>query len=129
MIAIDTNVIVRFLTQDDEVQYKKACRLFNREELFIPDTVILETEWVLRFAYGFSPSEIVEAFRKLFGIANVHVENGLKVARVIAEHWQGLDFADSFHLANSEQLSELVTFDERFVKQAKGLSSCRVRKA
>lgn len=127
MIAIDTNVVVRFLTQDDNAQYKKAFRLFNKEDLFIADTVILETEWVLRFAYNFAPAEIVEAFRKLFGLTNVHVENGLRMAKVIGWHEQGLDFADSFHLANSEQFSDLVTFDEKFIKQAKDKSSCRVR--
>ena len=55
MIAIDTNIVVRFLTQDDEQQYQKSLKLFQEQELFISDTVILETEWVLRFAYEFKP--------------------------------------------------------------------------
>jgi len=53
MIAIDTNIIIRFLTHDNERQYKKAFSVFNSQEIFIPDTVILETEWVLRYAYSF----------------------------------------------------------------------------
>lgn len=44
MIAIDTNIIVRFLTRDDEKQYKKAYTVFQQNEIFIPDTVVLETE-------------------------------------------------------------------------------------
>ena len=45
MITIDTNVIVRFLTRDDEVQYQKAYQVFaSSEQIFIPKTVILETE-------------------------------------------------------------------------------------
>lgn len=56
MIAIDTNIVVRFLTQDDPAQFKQAARLFRETELFIAESVLLETEWVLRFAYGFSPS-------------------------------------------------------------------------
>ena len=44
MIAIDTNISVRFLTHDDAVQYKKAYKLFNEHDVFIADTVILETE-------------------------------------------------------------------------------------
>ena len=43
MISIDTNVIVRFLTQDDPVQFKKSRALFKNHEIFITDTVILET--------------------------------------------------------------------------------------
>ncbi len=53
MDAVDTNVIVRLLTQDDELQYQKSLEIFQMKNIFIPDTVILETEWVLRFAYKF----------------------------------------------------------------------------
>ena len=51
MIAIDANIIVRLLTKDDDKQYQKAYRLFEQHPIFISETVILETEWVLRFAY------------------------------------------------------------------------------
>ena len=47
MVAIDTNIIVRLLTRDDESQYKKVLALFKKHDIFIADTVILETEWVL----------------------------------------------------------------------------------
>ena len=48
--AIDTNIIVRLLTGDDASQCQQARHIFESHEVFIPDTVILETEWVLRFA-------------------------------------------------------------------------------
>jgi len=57
IIAIDTNIIVRFITRDDELQYQQSLELFKNKNIFIPDTVILETEWVLRFAYKFKPLE------------------------------------------------------------------------
>lgn len=63
MVAVDTNVIVHLLTQDDEQQYTKSLKLFQEQDIFIPDTVILEAEWVLRFAYQFKPDEICRAFR------------------------------------------------------------------
>lgn len=44
MISVDTNIIIRFLTQDDAKQYKKAFSIFNTQEVFISDIVILETE-------------------------------------------------------------------------------------
>jgi len=128
VIAIDTNIVVRFLTEDDPMQFKQAAKLFNEAELFIPDSVILETEWVLRFAYRFSPAEIVSAFRKLLGLPSIHVDNNGKIAKVLEWHEHGLDFADAFHLANSDILSELITFDSKFVQRAKGKSSCQVRK-
>ena len=45
-------------------QFQKSLKLFQEKEIFICNTVILETEWVLRFAYKFSPSEIYQAFTK-----------------------------------------------------------------
>lgn len=66
MISVDTNIIVRFLTHDDDKQYKKAFKIFNSNEIFIADTVILETEWVLRYAYKFSSENICNAFINLF---------------------------------------------------------------
>lgn len=44
MIAVDTNIIVRLITKDDEIQYQKSLELFKNNNIFIPDTVILETE-------------------------------------------------------------------------------------
>ena len=128
MIAIDTNIVVRFLTQDDAAQYQQAAELFRKAELFIPESVLLETEWVLRFAYGFSPPDVVTGLRKLLGLANLHVDDAGKIARVLDWHEQGLDFADALHLASSNALSELITFDSKFVQRAKAKSHCLVRK-
>ncbi|MEE2001346.1 type II toxin-antitoxin system VapC family toxin [Alkalimonas sp. MEB108] len=128
MIAIDTNIIVRLLTKDDAVQYAASLQLFEAEQIFIPDTVILETEWVLRFAYDFEPQQICAALRKLFGLPNVALSNPYLMAQVLDWHQQGLDFADAFHLAQSQQLPTFKTFDEKLIKAAKNLSSCVVQK-
>ena len=127
MVAVDTNIIVRFLTQDDELQYQKSLEIFQKQNVFIPDTVILETEWVLRFAYRFKPVEICEALRKLFGLPNVHLNNVNLVAQSLQWHEAGLDFADAFHLANSQNHTQFYTFDEKFIKRAKGLTTCEVQ--
>ncbi|MDF5732647.1 MAG: type II toxin-antitoxin system VapC family toxin [Rhizonema sp. PD38] len=101
MVAVDTNIIVRFLTQDDELQYQKSLEIFQTQNVFIPDTVILETEWVLRSAYKFKPVEICEALRKLFGLPNVYLNNANLLAQSLQWHEAGLDFGDAFHLSNS----------------------------
>ena len=128
MIAIDTNIVVRFLTQDDAAQFKQAAALFSEAEVFIPESVLLETEWVLRFAYEFSPPEIVTGLRKLLGLTNVHIDDARKMARVLDWHEQGLDFADALHLASSDTLLALITFDSKLVRRAKNKSHCQVRK-
>ena len=51
MIAVDTNVLVRLLTGDDPAQTQRSVELFAQESILIPKTVLLETEWVLRYSY------------------------------------------------------------------------------
>ncbi len=126
MIAVDTNIIIRFLVHDDEKQYKKSFSIFNTHDIFIPDTVILETEWVLRYAYGFSPDAICDALVKLFGLNNIHLSNPAFIAQAIEWHRQGMDFSDALHLAQCQQYDKLYTFDKKFSVKAKGLSLCGV---
>lgn len=126
MIAVDTNVLVRLLVRDDEIQFKSALAIFRDEEVFLPDSVLLETEWVLRFAYEFPPEAVCSSLRRTLGLKNVFVEDPTRMAKAIAWHEAGLDFGDALHLARSEHLSSLKTFDKAFVKQSKGLSACKV---
>lgn len=127
MIAVDTNVVVRLLTQDDEQQYNKSLKIFQEQDIFIPDTVILETEWVLRFAYHFPPNKIREAFKNLLGLPNVQITNGNLMAQVLQWHENGLDFADALHLAQSQNCFAFYTFDTKFVNKAKELTQCVVQ--
>nr|CAA6823684.1 MAG: Unknown protein [uncultured Thiotrichaceae bacterium] len=126
MISIDTNVIVRFLTQDDPVQFRKSRALFESHDIFITDTVILETEWVLRFAYNFDAESVANGLRMLFGLPNVQLSNPPLIAQVVEWHLDGMDFADALHLANSQQCDELYTFDKKLIKKAEGLTACDV---
>lgn len=128
MIAIDTNVLVRLLTRDNEAQYKTSHKLFAAAEILIPDTVVLETEWVLRCAYELTPAEVCDVFRRVFGLANVHLVNGRCIAQAINWHESGLDFADALHLATSQGIDSLKTFDTDFIKRAAKLSTCSVEK-
>ncbi len=127
MIAVDTNILIRFLTQDDNKQYKKALNLIKKYKIFIPDTVIQETEWVLRFAYKFEVAEICHAFTALFGLENIKINNPEHISNVIKWHKQGLDFSDAMHLSNSGKANCLYSFDKSFVKSAQKVSSCEVR--
>lgn len=128
MTAIDTNVLVRFLARDDEQQFQKAVRLFARNAVFIPTTVILETEWVLRYAYGFAQSAILDAFSKTFGLPNVRIQHTDSVAEAIDLTRKGLDFADVLHLASSRDCDSFATFDTAFVRKANGLIKPAVSK-
>jgi predicted nucleic-acid-binding protein len=127
VIAVDTNIIIRFLTHDDELQYKKAFSVFNKNEVFIPDTVILETEWILRYAYSFSTEEITIAMVNLFGLKNVHLSAPVYIEQAIKWYKQGLDFSDAMHLSQCQEVEKLYTFDKAFISKAKNMTNCLVR--
>ena len=126
MISVDTNVIVRLLAADDQTQLKKARRLFEQEEIFITTSVVLECEWVLRYAYHFDPPMIVHAFQALFGLSNVTLEEQVVVSDALEWHGQGMDFADALHLAKSQQCTSFATFDRKFIKSAAKLTQFNV---
>ena len=126
MTAVDTNVIVRLLVQDDEQQYKLARKVFQKEDLFVPETVLLETEWVLRYAYKHPREMIHQGLIRLLGLPNVSVGNAVKIHNALEWYKNGLDFADALHLAESGHCDRLVTFDKKFISQSKKLSTCSV---
>jgi len=126
VIAVDTNVLVRLLTGDEPEQARRSGELFARNQVFIPKTVVLETEWVLRYAYGFEPEAIVSGFRNLFGLANVNVEDLPAVKQALDWHAQGFDFADGLHLASSTSARQFATFDRALVKAAKRIGASKV---
>jgi predicted nucleic acid-binding protein len=127
MLAIDTNVIVRYLTRDHPQQSRKAKALIDSEHVFVCRTVLLETEWVLRSVYGFTPTEIVKALTAFAGLPNVIMEDAAMIAKALDWTARGMDFADALHLANAQGSDAFVSFDRRLAKTAKELGNVAVR--
>src|SRR3979490_3164059 len=100
MTAVDTNVVVRILTGDDPKQAAAAKSLFASQPIWIAKTVLLEAGWVLRSLYGFEESAIRDAFTKLLGLKNVHMEDEPGIAAALALTTQGLELADAIHLTS-----------------------------
>ena len=67
MLAVDTNILARAITQDHPEQTARAATLLRSQEIWISKTVILELEWVLRRSYGFGKSRTLAALRSLAG--------------------------------------------------------------
>lgn len=119
MIAIDTHVLVRFLTLDDPKQWPAAeALLAHANGVFVPKTVLLELEWVLRAAYKLSRPTIHGALGKLLGLPNLSVECPDQIVRALDGYARGLDFADALHLAASVTDEGFFTFDAPFAKAA-----------
>jgi predicted nucleic-acid-binding protein len=119
MIALDTNVWVRYVTNDDPVQAKKALQLIgSSEDIFLPITVLLEMEWVLRAVYGLPVSSIEQALLVVLGLPNVHVTTPEQISSALSFYRGGMDFADALHLAGSANVEAFYSFDEKFAKTA-----------
>ena len=118
MIAVDTNVVVRLLTNDDPRQAQAARNLFAAELIWLSKTVLLETEWVLRSAYRFDGASIHAAFLKLTRLENVTVEAHPSVSQAFELWAAGLDFADALHLCSRPAGAGFASFDRGFVRKA-----------
>ncbi len=127
-IGIDTNIIIRILTNDDKKQAEKSRQLIAMNQIFISNTVILETEWVLRYSYKLPQADICKSFIKLFGLPNIHLENRATINKAIQWCIAGLDFADALHLASTKNLDKFYTFDQKLLARSKSLDSIQVLK-
>lgn len=123
MIAVDTNVLLRFLTRDDEDQAARARQLLADEMVFVPATVLLEAAWVLHSSYGYDRRAIAEALHAVLSVPSVEVEEPVQTRKALDWFAAGLDFADALHLASSGAATEFATFDRRFVQRATKLGT------
>ena len=118
MRAIDTNVLVRAIVNDDTAQSARAVALLTEADVYIPVTVMLELEWVLRFRYAFAPKVIAQAIAKITALGNVVVGEREAVLSAANRAAQGWDFADALHLALSEGCEDFTTLDADLAKRA-----------
>lgn len=129
MIALDTNVLARFYCDDPEdpeaVRQRPVARRIVLEStaLFVPLTVVLELEWVMRGFYELDPTSFCDAADHLLGMPHVTVERWEAVKDAVDLHRRGLDFADALHWACSRACERLLTFDDRrLVRRARRLA-------
>ena len=121
-IALDTNLLVRLLTGDDPEQARRVADLIDASPAcFVPITVVLELEWVLRGAYRLEHGAVIAALEGLMAIRQVHLEQEDLVRQALAWHQQGLDFADALHLLRSEGCARFATLDRALAKTTAGL--------
>jgi predicted nucleic-acid-binding protein len=124
MPALDTNVLVRYVVEDDAAQLAAAKRLISRcvgegLALFVPVTVVLELEWVLRSKFAFPKDDVLLTLSSLFSAAELSFESerALEVALQLFRKGSA-DFADCLHIALATQAGEqpLWTFDKGAAK-------------
>ncbi len=122
MRAVDTNVLARFYLHDDAAQARIAAGILSAGDVFVPKTVMLELEWVLRYVAEQPAINVTACLAHLLGLPGITVEDRDEIETALSHCQKGLDFADALHLAASETCGELLTFDDRgFARRAEKL--------
>ncbi len=124
MAALDTNVLVRFLMQDEPAQLRSAQRLIRHslnagELLFVPVTVALELEWVLRSRFELDKSAVLQTFSQLLSTVELRFESTAAIEWALKQYKTATaDFSDCLHAALAAQAGEapLWTFDKAAAK-------------
>ena len=125
MIALDTSVIVRIVTVDDEAQFQRASKFLAANSCLLLLTVALEVEWVLRSLYAMTPERIAASIEKFAAVPTISVEKEEVLSRSLAALRDGFDFGDAIHVysADAEGVDGLATFDTKFAKRAARLNA------
>jgi predicted nucleic-acid-binding protein len=130
VIGLDTNVLARYFVAEDgadaatERQRQAARHLIESgQPLFLPKTVALELEWVLRGYYGFAAEKVLLVFDHLLAHPGLSAEDRPALEQAVAGLPAGLDFADALHHASCRGCDTLASFDDRgFVQRIRHLN-------
>lgn len=120
LTALDTNVLARYYVQAEGADAATAqqCELARAliesgKPLYVPTTVALELEWVLRGFYKLSPDTVAAVFGHLLAMPQVQLQDRQALQSACDALTQGFDFADALHHASSRQCDALATFDDK----------------
>ncbi len=129
MLAVDTNILIRFLTQDEPDQSRRATAILTSQAVWVATTVILECEWILRRGYRYSREQIADALRRIAGAPSVALEDAPRLAEALEAFEAGMDLADALHLQAAKDCEAFVTFDKAMIRIAATLKTLPVIEA
>jgi predicted nucleic-acid-binding protein len=120
MIAVDTNILVRYAVKDDKRQTTLATSFIAENHCHILKTVLLELAWVLSSPSGYNLTRkvVTERLRHILGLPTMDTEDPVQVAQAIDWYEKGMDFADALHLASSCEMKGFATMDGRLNRKA-----------
>lgn len=126
MTGLDTNVLVRYLAQDDEAQLRAVLTLLLKKgaTFFVPDLVLIETDWVLSTIYQWSAEEIAEAFGRLLTVHNLIFEDESRIRGALRAIRQGADLSDELIVDRCREMGckNVATFDKGITKRHPGFA-------
>ena len=95
--------------------------MVRSNEVFIPKTVVLETEWVLRGVYQLERGRVNAALKAFLSLERVVIEDESALIAALDSHTRGMDFADALHLASSQRSETFATLGSALKARAKKL--------
>lgn len=110
MKAVDTNILARFMLDDDPVQSPLA-RDLVKAGVFVPLTVLLELGWLLQSRYGLTREHLAASLFDLFDVPGIVLDDDRAVRAAVAAYAKGGDFAGHLHLVAAKGVEAFVTFD------------------
>jgi predicted nucleic-acid-binding protein len=116
--AVDTNVFIRLFVNDSPDQHKRANAVFDEHTVFVANTVVLETEWVLRSVFGYPRAEIVRLMNAALRIRSIQFQDLELVRQAVLALARGMDFADALHMFSATDCDEMFSFDDRFRRKS-----------
>jgi predicted nucleic acid-binding protein len=119
-VAVDTNVLVRLATGDNAAEHRAAMNSLAARPWRVLLTVMLETEWVLRSVYQFSPAQFADFVEWMDSCGRIALSQPDAVRAAVIHHRTGMDFADALHLAQADG-EPFLTFDKTLRKKAEKL--------
>lgn len=111
LIAVDTNILLRLVLDDDEGQVAATRALMVRKSLFVSLDVLLETGWVLHSRYHLPRVEVADALALLASLDRVIVARFPLASWAIERYRAGADLADMIHLVSATKIGAFATFD------------------
>ncbi|MCL2298267.1 MAG: type II toxin-antitoxin system VapC family toxin [Proteobacteria bacterium] len=116
-VAVDTNVLVRLATGDHAREHRAAVESLSARTWRVFPTVILETEWVLRSRYGYSPEQFADFVEWMDANGHIALAQAEIVRTALAHHREGMDFADALHIAQTDG-EPFLTLDKDLQRKA-----------
>lgn len=128
MIAIDTNILARWILLDDEEQVPVAQRLLS-EPCWVSWTVLLELAWLLGSRAKLARAQVAEVLDALLGMPTLHFDRPANLQWAVDRYRAGGDIADMFHIASTGEVEAFVSFERTMANKAGAQSPVPVRMA
>jgi predicted nucleic-acid-binding protein len=126
MTGLDTNVLVRYLVQDDETQLRAVLALLLKKKatFFVPDLVLVEADWVLTSLYHWTVEEVADAFARLLTIQNLSFEDEGRIRSALRAIRQGAGLSDELIVDRCRDMGckSVATFDKGMAKRHRGFA-------